>query len=150
MEKEQLNFYNLRVYGIVINHRNEILLSDEHRFKQSFTKFPGGGLEFGEGLKDGLRREFIEEFDLPITVKDLFYVNDFLQVSAFNPKAQLFSFYFEATFENIDELIPSEHTIPLKMDGEKLRWVPIEMLSSKMVTFPIDKLVVEKIIKTYR
>ena len=50
--------FNIRVYGILLNDRNEVLVSDECRNGYSFTKFPGGGLEFGEGLVDGLKREF--------------------------------------------------------------------------------------------
>jgi hypothetical protein len=32
--------FNLRVYGLVINEQEEILLSDERRGGISFTKFP--------------------------------------------------------------------------------------------------------------
>ena len=53
--------FNVRVYGLLINERNEILLSDEQEHGFRFVKFPGGGLECGEGLIDGLKREFMEE-----------------------------------------------------------------------------------------
>ncbi|HEY0897744.1 MAG TPA: NUDIX hydrolase, partial [Sphingobacteriaceae bacterium] len=48
--------FNVRVYGLLINHRQEILISDEEEYGVRFTKFPGGGLEYGEGLLDGLKR----------------------------------------------------------------------------------------------
>ena len=51
--------FNVRVYGLLINDKNEILISDEQEYGTRFTKFPGGGLEFGEGLIDGLKREFM-------------------------------------------------------------------------------------------
>ena len=60
--------FNIRVYGICINEHDEILLSREHYRGLSFVKFPGGGLEWGEGTKDCLIREFQEEFGLEITV----------------------------------------------------------------------------------
>ena len=41
--------FNIRVYGLLINDRNEILVSDEFRMGVFMTKFPGGGLKFGEG-----------------------------------------------------------------------------------------------------
>ena len=56
-----MNKFNLRVYGILINKNNEVLLSSELRFEKPMIKFPGGGLEFGEGLVDCLKREFQEE-----------------------------------------------------------------------------------------
>ena len=55
----------IRVYGIIINNRNEILVSDEFQFNIKMTKFPGGGLHFGEGPEDCLRREFKEECNGP-------------------------------------------------------------------------------------
>ena len=50
--------FNIRVYGICINERQEVLLSDESYRDLHFTKFPGGGLGFGEGTIDCLKREF--------------------------------------------------------------------------------------------
>ena len=37
-----------------------------------FTKFPGGGLEFGEGLRECLVREFLEETQQKVEVKEHF------------------------------------------------------------------------------
>ena len=71
--------FNVRVYGLLINSNNELLLSDERRGGFSFTKFPGGGLEFGEGVVEALIREFSEELAIDVSVGDLFYVNDFFQ-----------------------------------------------------------------------
>lgn len=77
-----MKHFNVRVYGIVINERDEILVSHESHAGRSFTKFPGGGLEFGEGTKDCLKREFLEEFNLSADIGELIYVNDFYQQSA--------------------------------------------------------------------
>jgi ADP-ribose pyrophosphatase YjhB (NUDIX family) len=76
--------FNVRVYGIHINERNELLVADETYRERSFTKFPGGGLEWGEGTIACLKREFEEEFQLSIQVKDLLYTTDFFQVSTFH------------------------------------------------------------------
>ena len=45
-----MNQFNLRVYGFIINKNQEVLLSDEFRFESFFTKFPGGGVEYGGGV----------------------------------------------------------------------------------------------------
>ena len=42
--------FNIRVYGILINDRNELLVSDELIKGLQFTKFPGGGLEWVKAL----------------------------------------------------------------------------------------------------
>ena len=41
--------FNVRVYGLLINDQNQILISDEQEYGMQFSKFPGGGLEYGEG-----------------------------------------------------------------------------------------------------
>ena len=136
------NRYNLRVYGIIMNAKGDVLLSDERRHGVSFTKFPGGGLEFGEGLADGLKRELREELNVDAEIGELFYVNDFFQQSAFRETDQLISFYFGAFVET--KSIPvSNHRVPLTEEGEKVRWVSISDLSEDSVDFPIDKKVVK-------
>jgi len=85
--------FNVRVYGLLINPEKEILISDEQEYGIRFTKFPGGGLESGEGLVDGLKREFKEECDLEIEIVKHFYTTDFYVKSAFND-SQVISVYY--------------------------------------------------------
>ena len=137
--------FNVRVYGLLINSRNELLLSDERRGGVSFTKFPGGGLEFGEGVADALIREFSEELAIHVTVGDLFYVNDFFQVSAFNENHQLLSFYYFVNYNKCEEIGQEKYQFPLQEEGEKQRWIAISDLTEADFTFPIDKVVIEKL-----
>jgi 8-oxo-dGTP diphosphatase len=134
--------FNIRVYGICINDRQEVLLSDESHRNLNFTKFPGGGLEFGEGMIDCLKREFQEEFQLDIEVGELFYLTDFFQLSAFSETDQVISVYytFQANIAEIDEIIYRN------ISKEKLHWINLSKLSAESVTFPIDKMVVQRLI----
>ena len=138
---------NIRVYAIIINDKKQVLLSDELRFGQAFTKFPGGGLEWGEGTKDCLQRELKEELDLEVEVGDLFYVNDFAQLSAFKKNDQLFSFYYFVNQIDFESIKTTNHKFPLTEEGEKFRWVDLKDLSTTTVTFPIDKIVSQKLNK---
>ena len=138
--------FNIRVYGILINDRNEILLSDEIRHGYSFTKFPGGGLEFGEGTKDCLKRELMEELGLEAEIGELVYVNDFFQQSAFRKEDQIISFYYrieKINFEAVD--VRSLQEKGLK-EGESFRWKSLNAIGSKDLTFPIDRFVVEHVL----
>lgn len=137
--------FNVRVYGLLINSKKEILVSDERRNGFSFTKFPGGGLEFGEGVVDALIREFSEELAIDVSIGELFYVNDFFQLSAFNENHQLLSFYYFVNYIKSEELGQEKYSFPLKEEGEKQRWVSIDKLKETDFTFPIDKIVIEKI-----
>lgn len=134
--------FNIRVYGICINERKEVLLSDESYRNLNFTKFPGGGLEFGEGMIDCLKREFHEEFQLEIEVGELFYLTDFFQVSAFSENDQVISVYYliQANLDALDELTKDESI------KEKLHWVNLYQLQEDLFTFPIDKIVARKLV----
>ena len=135
--------FNIRVYGILLNENDEVLLSDERRFGREFTKFPGGGLEHGEGLKDCLVREFKEELNLEIEVKELIYLTDFFQESAFDKKDQIISVYYSVSSKETNKIEASK--IPFDFTGEAIeshRWKKLNELSPKDVTFPIDKVVV--------
>ena len=141
--------FNLRVYGLVINDKNEILLSDEFRFGHFFTKFPGGGVEAGEGVLDALKREFIEELNLVIEDATPFYFNDFYQESAFRKEDQIVSFYYLVQCDN-SKIIVENYEIPFQEETEKQRWISIALLNENNLTFPIDKVVVGKLKETFK
>ena len=137
--------HSIRVYGLLINENQEILISDEKEYGMLFSKFPGGGLEYGEGTIDGLKREFMEECDAEIEVLCHFYTTDFFLKSAFSD-AQIISIYY--TVKNIKPLALNFKQKPFDFDadGEVLqafRWVKISDLKVEDVTFPIDQHVVK-------
>lgn len=137
--------FNIRVYGIYISEKREILLSDEQYQDLSFTKFPGGGLEFGEGTIDCLKREFREEFGLEITVGKLFYLTDFFQPSFFSPSDQVISVYYHITIPS-DQL---KEVLGKSNDRESLHLVNLRDFDVESLTFPIDKIVAEMIHKAF-
>lgn len=126
--------FNVRVYGVLIC-RGHILVSDETIKDFSFTKLPGGGLEFGEGTLECLRREFMEETALEIRIVKHLYTTDFFQVSAFNKNHQVVSIYYLVEATGLDELKP---VIPREA-GQEFRWVKVNELSERDFTFPTDK-----------
>lgn len=134
--------FNIRVYGLLFNSKNEVLIAHEERNGVRMTKFPGGGLEWGEGIQDALRREFEEELNLKIEIKNLFYLTDYFQVSAFNTNDQLISIYYVVETQNLDKLPQSSI---FEIDPIKFEWKPIAQCSKAIFTFPIDQLVAEKL-----
>lgn len=136
--------FNVRVYGILI--KNEaLLLSDERLGKYQFTKFPGGGLEFGEGPVDCILREMQEEIGLNYSIKSHFYTTDFYQESAFNPEHQIISIYYLLDGPAPTEVLISETVFDFKPagDDQRFRWVKLIDLNESDVTFPIDKKVIQ-------
>ena len=149
----------VRVYGILINENKQLLVSDELIRGGYYTKFPGGGLEFGEGTRDCLKREFIEELDLKVQVLDHLYTTDFFQESAFRHGDQILSIYYLVKpLEEIKARISSltfdfdEKQIlqyEEKQEVETFRFINWEDVSEESVTLPIDKVVVKLIKEKY-
>jgi 8-oxo-dGTP diphosphatase len=145
--------FNIRVYGILINDQRQVLVADELIRGKYYTKFPGGGLEFGEGTRDCLKREFIEEMNLQVEVGEHLYTTDYFQVSAFNPDHQIISIYYLVKpLETIsirlsDKVFDFDEsqmaTYQQHHETESFRFINWEDLNEESVTLPIDKLVVQ-------
>lgn len=148
--------FNIRVYGILINDKKQVLVADEYIRGGLYTKFPGGGLEFGEGTRDCLKRELNEELGIETEIGDHIYTTDYFQMSAFRPDDQIISIYYFA--RQLEELkVPirekqfdfDERQMEIyKNTGETetFRWIDWNKFSEETVTLPIDKLVA-KIVK---
>lgn len=151
-----MHYFNIRVYGILINEHKQVLVSDEYIRGNYYTKFPGGGLEFGEGTRECLAREFMEEMNLQVEVGDHIYTTDYFQMSAFNPEHQIISiYYFAKALEAIKAPLRSkpfdfdERELAVyaeKKETETFRFIDWEDFSEEQVTLPIDK-IVSKIVK---
>lgn len=140
--------FNVRVYGILLNEDGLVLISDEQEYGLRFTKFPGGGLEMGEGLTDGLKREFLEECNLEVAIVRHFYTTDFYVRSAFDD-SQVISVYY--IVKNITPVNLVIKTKIFDFDGEgdvlqAFRWVKVSDLRPDDFIFPTDKRVAELLI----
>jgi len=139
----------IRVYGIIVNENREVLLSDEFQLGMKMTKFPGGGLEFGEGTIDGLKREFKEECNgQEIKKITHFYTTDFFQKALFYENKQLISIYYMAELANPIKFLISKKPFDFqenKNGNQSFRWIKINNLNEAEITFPIDKFVAGKL-----
>lgn len=143
--------FNIRVYGILMKEDKSVLVSDEFIRGNYYTKFPGGGLEFGEGTRDCLKREFLEETGLNVEVTDHIYTTDYFQMSAFNPSHQIISIYYhvkplETLSLNVSAKAFDFNEEQLSIYAEKqqvetFRFIEWAQFSGESVTLPIDKIV---------
>lgn len=151
--------FNIRVYGILVNDKGQYLVSDEYIRGMYITKFCGGGLEFGEGTIDCLKREFMEEMRLPVDVISHLYTTDFFQISAFNPAHQIISIYYRVkALQEISVPIRSEafqfDEDQLKMyeqsgETETFRFIDKQDFTPSCLTLPIDKIVANLLISEH-
>lgn len=145
--------FNVRVYGILINAHKQVLVADEYIRGSYYTKFPGGGLEFGEGTRDCLKREFKEEMDLDVRVGEHIYTTDFFQMSAFTPDQQIIAIYYFA--HALEPIKAALRTKAFDFDEQQLevykrtgetetfRFIDWDAFSADTVTLPIDKIVAD-------
>src|SRR6266498_4308369 len=143
--------FNVRVYGVLISEQKQVLVSDEYIRGNYYTKFPGGGLELGEGTRDCLKREFKEEMALEVEIGEHLYTTDFYQVSAFNPAHQIISIYYLA--RALEEIKVPLRTKEFDFDEQQMeiynrirmtetfRFIEWNNFSAESVTLPIDKIV---------
>jgi ADP-ribose pyrophosphatase YjhB (NUDIX family) len=150
----------IRVYGILINDQKQVLVSDEFIRGEYYTKFPGGGLEVGEGTRDCLKREFMEEMNLEVAIGAHIYTTDFYVKSAFDIAKQILSVYYFATA--LEPISVPLRTKPFDFDEQQLkvysevqqtetfRFIDWDDFSEDTVTLPIDKIVATWLKENYR
>lgn len=138
--------FTIRIYGIYIKDGN-VLLSRENYNGVDMLKFPGGGLEFGEGSIDCLKREMKEEFDLQVEVLSHFYTTDFFVSSVFHKDTQVMSIYYLMNI--LDAEIPIGKVFKEERGEQFLLWRSIDGLDAESLTFPIDQKVCRLLIEEY-
>ena len=145
--------FTIRVYGILINQAKQVLVSDEYIRGGYYTKFPGGGLELGEGTRDCLQREFLEEMNLKVAVGEHIYTTDIYQRSAFNNAHQIVAIYY--LVQPLEPITAPLKILPFDYDESQLalyqkttqiesfRFIDWEQFSPEAVTLPLDKIAAE-------
>lgn len=136
-----------------MDEQDRVLVSDEFIRGNYYTKFPGGGLEFGEGTRDCLRREFMEEMGLRVDVGRHIYTTDFFQISAFSPGHQIISIYYFV--HPLEPIVAPIRINPFEFDErqmavyretgetETFRFLDWQAFTPDAVSLPIDKVVVD-------
>lgn len=154
-----MNGFNIRVYGLLINERRQVLVSDELIRGNPYTKFPGGGMEQGEGTRDCLRREFMEEMSLSVRVDEHIYTTDYFQLSAFRPNEQIVSIYYRV--QPLEPISVRLSTTPFDFDAQQMeryethretesfRFIDWDDFSAESVSLPIDKIVAALVKEKY-
>lgn len=144
---------SVRVYGLLMNSEKQILVTDEIYEGQRLTKFPGGGMEKGEGAIDCLKRECIEELGQEVNVKEHFYTSDNYIPSTFYPDFQIICIYyfietkekycFEIKQKRFDFANETSNTVVF-------RWVPLDKIKDEPFTYDNDKKVARMLYNSYK
>lgn len=123
----------------MLNDHNELLVAEEFHFDMFMRKFPGGGLQFGEGPEDALKRELKEELDIDVQIGRHLHTTDIFVQSAFNADHQVIGIYYdvaappglEARFRDVDKN-------NWKNGDVTFSWRSLDEIQSADLTFPVD------------
>lgn len=95
--------------------------------------FPGGGVELGEAPLAALRREFVEETGLEVSISDLLFATGLFQQNPDYPNEQLLHLYYRATLNGNETTFSGEAS-----DVAGVRWVSPEETAALSIV-PADR-----------
>ena len=118
MEIPRIDKPRIRVAGITIQG-DEILLIEHTKKDKKYWLVPGGGVDWGESTEQALIREYKEETNLDIEVKDFLFFSEAISP---DKNKHVINLYFLVIVKNDSE--------PMKIGGESnlsdLRYVSKE------------------------
>ena len=137
--------FNVRVYFFLVSEgdaagKRQVLLSDEILAGKHCTKWPGGGLEFGEGPRDCALREAREELGQDIELGPLVHATGGFVRSAWRREEQVLCHYYFARLEGPVTFRVTDE--PFDFDGgsvQSFRWVPLDDFDPGQLTFATDR-----------
>jgi len=138
----KVNRFNIRAYFILYNDLEEVLLSDELIAGKKYTKFPGGGVEFGEGIEDAIRREAIEELGQEVEIIQHLYTTGFFMESSFRPGDQVVSVYYQVQLLESPRFRITDKKFDFDLEHhntESFRWAKLSAIHPNELSFPADK-----------
>jgi 8-oxo-dGTP diphosphatase len=149
--QNQIKHFNIRVYALIFDKDGKVLLSDELQLNKRMSKFPGGGLEFGEGTLECLHREMMEEFGQDVEILRHYYTTDFYQKALFFEDQQLISIYYICRFMKRTNFKISVKPFDFEREENgsmSFRWVELASLNiERDLSFPIDQYVARMLVK---
>lgn len=124
-------FKEIRPIALGLAIKNNKLLVSEGFDKvknESFYRCLGGGIEFLEKSEDALKREFLEEINIDITVKDFLGISENIFTYQGKKAHELILFY---SIDISDENYQEEYKV-IDDHGETIaKWIDIEEFRNK-------------------
>ena len=130
-------YTEIRPIALGLAIKNNKLLVEEKFDKvknQTFYRCLGGGIEFLEKSSDALKREFKEEINTDIVVKDFLGISE--NIFTFNGKnAHELVLYYDISIP--DEYYKNEYTVIDDHGESKAKWIDIdEFKNRKKILYP--------------
>ena len=132
--------FNVRVYSFLEN-MGKMLILKEPFLGELVNKLPGGGLEFGEGTRACLVREFKEELNLEVEVKEHIYTLDYFIDSKRKKQEQFIFIYYKVEAKDISTL---KVLVP---EIQELIWIDKHEIKESDLTLESDRIALSHFLK---
>ena len=115
--------------GLAIK-KNKLLVSEgfDKVKNETFYRCLGGGIEFLEKSKEALKREFLEEINIDITVKDFLGISENIFTYQGRKAHELILFY---SIEISDENYQEEYIVTDDHGKTVAKWIDIDEFKNK-------------------
>jgi 8-oxo-dGTP diphosphatase len=97
----------IRVAGILTTDEGLLLIAHK-KDDEVYWLLPGGGVDYGETLKEALEREFNEELNINVTVNDLALISDSIDPSG---SRHVVNICFICDYNSGNYLLGNEHRL---------------------------------------
>jgi ADP-ribose pyrophosphatase YjhB (NUDIX family) len=101
------NEVRIRVAGILISSEGVLLIAHKKN-DDVYWLLPGGGVDYGETLKEALEREFAEELNINVAVNELAFISDSIDPSG---SRHVVNICFLCEYKGGDYLLGDEHRL---------------------------------------
>ena len=144
-QSELVPLFNVRVYALIVKN-NRLLISEEQHGGVFLRKFPGGGLQFGEGIVQALHRELKEELNADVESEKLLCVTEDFVVSFLNNKQQVIGVHYLVELkQDYSDNHLDNNRVELENGYIHFKWVMIDELKADDFSSPVDKSAFEKL-----
>lgn len=127
----------VRLAGILIKN-NKVLLIKHKKNNEEYWLLPGGGLDYGETFQKALKREFMEETNLNVDVKEMVFISESISPTL---SRHIVNLFFIVEYINGELKIGEEDIL------EDLDYISIEELENSII-YPNIKNELVTLIKT--
>lgn len=124
--KEKL-FFRPGAYAIIVNNGKILLMNTKSTGKYWF---PGGGVEIGEKIEQGLKREVREETGIEVEIQKFLALREnFFYYAPLDEATHSFSFFYLCKPITTD-LLPNDNANP-KDESEKPQWIDLKEIKKE-------------------
>lgn len=129
-----MQYPEVTVGALIFNKEGKLLICKSHKWDNKYV-IPGGHIEYGEKIKDALKREILEETNLKVYDIKLLSINENILDNEFHQ---------DKHFIFLDFICKSKSSkVSLNDEAQSFKWVDLEKIEKYNIGNMLKKLIKE-------